>query len=117
MSHTRASHRVSPRLLVCSGLPGPLGRIGVDPPVGFYVLIAETEDEARAIADSDPMHASGLKTYDLKLWSLHESSIIGVGVRASLNGTDSEHSAYWPDMLEEHAKLPVPKPPAAEGSS
>jgi hypothetical protein len=45
--------------------------------------------------------------FQLQLWSLHESSIIGVGVRAMLNGTSAEHSAYWPDAIEEHAKLPT----------
>ena len=45
-------------------------QIGVDPPSGFYVLITESEEEARALADQDPFHKAGLKTYELKKWTV-----------------------------------------------
>ena len=43
--------------------------------------------------------------------------MLGVLTRANLNGTSTEHPAYWPDMVGEHAKLPVPKTAAAEVSA
>ncbi len=76
---------------------GPLGELapGRDP-VGFYVLFTETEEEARAIVEKDPFHVQGLKTYEMHLWNFHESSIIGLGTRAWLNGTDTSYPGYWP---------------------
>ena len=76
---------------------GPLGELapGRDP-VGFYVLFTETEEEARAIVEKDPFHVRGLKTYEMHLWNFHESSIIGLGTRAWLNGTDPSYKGYWP---------------------
>lgn len=82
--------------------------------------------EAVALADSDPMHRQEVKTYQvpstlapapflhdpahadgqIHQWHLHESSVLGVGVRAWLNGNSPEHVAYWPDQIDAHAQLP-----------
>jgi uncharacterized protein YciI len=42
---------------------------------GMIIIRAESQDEATRIADSDPMHASGLRTYTLKRWMLNEGHI------------------------------------------
>jgi uncharacterized protein YciI len=75
---------------------GPLGILGRDEPIGFYILFCGSEEEARGIVEKDPFHARGVKKYQIKLWNFHESSIIGVGVRAWLNGTDTSYKGYWP---------------------
>ena len=74
---------------------GPLGELGKSP-LGMYCLIADSEEEARAIAERDPFHVRGRKTYELHWWTLCESSVLGVGMRAWLNDTDPSFRAYWP---------------------
>lgn len=40
--------------------------------LGLIVIRAENEAEARKIADSDPMHANGMRQYELFQWSINE---------------------------------------------
>ena len=42
---------------------------------GLIIIRAKDEAEARRIADSDPMHASGVRQYELYSWSLNEGRI------------------------------------------
>ena len=42
---------------------------------GLIVIRAKDEAEARSIADSDPMHSSGVREYELYSWSLNEGRI------------------------------------------
>jgi uncharacterized protein YciI len=42
---------------------------------GMFIIRAADAAEARAVADSDPIHARGLRTYTLRLWQLHEGRI------------------------------------------
>lgn len=42
---------------------------------GLIVIRAKDEAEARRIADSDPMHSSGVRAYELYAWSLNEGRI------------------------------------------
>lgn len=42
---------------------------------GLIIIRAEDEAAARKIADSDPMHASGVRVYDIYSWSLNEGRI------------------------------------------
>lgn len=42
---------------------------------GLIIYRAGTIDEARRIADADPMHANGLRTYELRAWLLNEGSL------------------------------------------
>ncbi len=42
---------------------------------GMFILRAKDFSEARAIADADPMHRSGARTYTLRKWRLHEGRI------------------------------------------
>jgi uncharacterized protein len=42
---------------------------------GLIIIRAKDEAEARRIADSDPMHASGVRRYELYCWSLNEGRI------------------------------------------
>jgi uncharacterized protein len=42
---------------------------------GLIIIRAKDEAEARRIADSDPMHASGVRQYELYAWSLNEGRI------------------------------------------
>jgi uncharacterized protein YciI len=42
---------------------------------GLIIIRAKDEVEARRIADSDPMHSSGVRAYELYAWSLNEGCI------------------------------------------
>ncbi|MEO1225398.1 MAG: YciI family protein [Pseudomonadota bacterium] len=42
---------------------------------GLIIYRARSIDEARRVADSDPMHAKGLRTYELRAWLLNEGSL------------------------------------------
>jgi hypothetical protein len=42
---------------------------------GLIIIRAKDEAEARRIADADPMHASGVRRYELYAWSLNEGRI------------------------------------------
>jgi uncharacterized protein YciI len=42
---------------------------------GLLVLRAKSFAEARAVADADPFHARGIRTYRLVPWQVNEGSI------------------------------------------
>ena len=42
---------------------------------GLIIIRAKDEAEARRVADSDPMHSSGVRQYELYTWSLNEGRI------------------------------------------
>ncbi len=77
---------------------GPLFEPEGDPPPkeGMYFIVCNDAAEARAHADSDPFHARGLREYSLLRWRLNESSYIGVGLRAKLNGDEPSNPHYYP---------------------
>jgi uncharacterized protein YciI len=52
---------------------------------GMIIIRAKDEAEARAIADSDPFHVQGYRTYRLERWRLNEGTF-GLRVNYS-NGT------------------------------
>ena len=55
---------------------GPLSNADGSPTgTGMIIIRAETEADARRIADQDPFHSSGLRTYTLQQWSLNEGRI------------------------------------------
>ena len=55
---------------------GPLSNPdGTPTGTGMIIIRAESEAEARRIADQDPFHAKGLRTYTLQQWSLNEGRI------------------------------------------
>ena len=57
---------------------GPLQEEGTPPfpPVaGMIIVRADSFEEARAIADADPMHSSGARTYTLRKWTMNEGSL------------------------------------------
>ena len=43
--------------------------------LGLIVIRAASAEEARRIADSDPMHQAGVRTYTLHEWTLNEGRI------------------------------------------
>ena len=54
---------------------GPMFEQGGKAPVrGMIVIRANSFDEARAIADADPFHIAGLRTYTLDRWIVNEGS-------------------------------------------
>lgn len=65
---------------------GPLVAEGVAAQ-GMIVIRANSPQEARAIADADPMHKLGLRTYSLGVWQINEGTM-SVRVNFS-NGTYS----------------------------
>jgi uncharacterized protein len=46
-----------------------------EPAFGLIIIRASDGDEARRIADRDPMHSSGVRTYDLYRWSMNEGRL------------------------------------------
>ena len=49
--------------------------------VGMIVYRAESLDAARALADADPMHQSGARTFSLRRWMINEGSLtLSVGL-------------------------------------
>lgn len=42
---------------------------------GLIVYRAESLEAARALADADPMHAQGVRTYRLRRWLVNEGSL------------------------------------------
>ena len=45
------------------------------PAFGLVIYRARDEAEARALADADPMHSSGVRAYELYRWSMNEGRI------------------------------------------
>ena len=43
--------------------------------MGMIIYRAASMDEARALADADPMHARGARTYVLRKWLINEGSL------------------------------------------
>lgn len=55
---------------------GPATRPGeTQAAFGLIIVRARDEAEARRIADADPMHATGVRQYDLYSWSLNEGCV------------------------------------------
>lgn len=67
---------------------GPLAE-GEGPPSGhgLTVLRAASADEARAIAERDPFFAHGLRTFELKEWTIMEGTL---GLRVNLSDQSIE---------------------------
>jgi uncharacterized protein YciI len=42
---------------------------------GLIIYRADSMDTARAIADADPMHAQGVRSYTLRKWLINEGSL------------------------------------------
>ena len=67
-----------------------------DRSMGIYVIRAESLDAAKAIADTDPFHAKGLRAYDIYQWEVHQALGIGPftvgGIRAL--AAESTDEAY-----------------------
>lgn len=54
---------------------GPLFPEGSsEPEAGMFIVRAGSFEEARTIADADPLHRAGLRTYTLQKWRLNEGS-------------------------------------------
>jgi hypothetical protein len=53
---------------------GPMANPDGTPAGGLIVIRAKDFAEAKAIADSDPFHKAGLRTYTLRRWTINEGS-------------------------------------------
>lgn len=52
---------------------GPMTDEGEDTPsAGMFMIRAKSWEEARAIADQDPLHKAGLRRYTLHRWRINE---------------------------------------------
>ncbi|MEP3047262.1 MAG: YciI family protein [Roseibium sp.] len=45
------------------------------PSGGMIILRAKSFEEARVIADADPFHAAGLRTYTIRKWMMNEGGM------------------------------------------
>jgi uncharacterized protein YciI len=63
---------------------GPLAETGGGPPTGLGLTVLRARDatEARALAEADPFVANGLRTFELKEWTVMEGSL---GLRVNLS--------------------------------
>ena len=50
--------------------------------MGMILYRAEGFEAARALAEADPMHAAGARTFTLRRWMINEGSI-GINVKLS----------------------------------
>ena len=49
--------------------------------VGLIIYRADSLDEARTLAEGDPMHVSGARTFSLRRWMINEGSLsLSVGL-------------------------------------
>jgi uncharacterized protein len=64
-----------------AGPPGPPNG------AGLTILRAASADEARALADADPFVRNGLRSYELKEWTLMEGTL---GLRVNLSDQSIE---------------------------
>ena len=46
-----------------------------EPAFGLIIIRAGSSEEARQIADRDPMHSAGVRTYTLYQWSMNEGRL------------------------------------------
>lgn len=53
---------------------GPLANEDGTPAGGLIVIRADSFAAARAIAETDPLHKAGLRTYTLRRWTVNEGS-------------------------------------------
>jgi uncharacterized protein len=54
---------------------GPLFEEGSQTPsAGCIIIRAKDFEAARKIADGDPMHANGLRSYEIRRWKINEGS-------------------------------------------
>jgi len=67
---------------------GPLSD-GAGPPsgAGLTILRAASAEEARALAEADPFVTNGLRTYELKEWTIMEGSL---GLKVNLSDQSIE---------------------------
>jgi len=67
---------------------GPLSD-GAGPPsgAGLTILRAASAEEARALAEADPFVANGVRTFDIKEWTIMEGSL---GLRVNLSDQSIE---------------------------
>lgn len=51
--------------------------------IGMIIYRAESMEAARALADGDPMHAKGIRSYTLRKWMINEGSLtLNIGLSA-----------------------------------
>ena len=53
---------------------GPLGNEDGSAAGGMIVIRADSFEAAHAIADRDPLHKAGLRTYTIRRWTVNEGS-------------------------------------------
>jgi len=55
---------------------GPFFEEGNETPSGGLIILrASSYDEARALADADPFHAAGLRSYTIQKWMMNEGGL------------------------------------------
>ncbi|MEM6825183.1 MAG: YciI family protein [Pseudomonadota bacterium] len=67
-----ASHEHEGRLMMAGPLSDETGEEMSG--MGFQIWRAQSWEDARALADGDPMHLSGVKSYEMRRWLINEGS-------------------------------------------
>lgn len=88
---TLPDHLAYQRKLEESGalvLAGPLSDATGEEMIGAGLILyrAASMDDARALADADPMHATGARSYTLRKWLVNEGSLnVSVGLSTGVS--------------------------------
>ncbi len=62
------------------------------PTQGLIIIRADSFKDAKMIADSDPMHANGLRTYTIRRWGLNEGTVnIRVNFQINVSNLNNLH--------------------------
>ena len=66
--------------------------------MGIFVIKAASRKEAEAIADADPFHANGVRTYEMLDWDVHQIMGAGAFSRQAFGSVASDHPERYPSM-------------------
>ncbi|MCO4838380.1 MAG: hypothetical protein KC426_09865 [Oceanospirillaceae bacterium] len=79
------TQEIAGTLAFAGPMSDPTGKLMLG--TGMIVYRASSMDEAKSIADADPMHKTGTRTYVLRKWLINEGSMM-LNVGLSTNKVD-----------------------------
>ncbi len=74
-AHLAYQHEIEQKGIMVAAGPFADDEEKTMPGEGMVIIRADSLEEARAIADADPMHQSGARSYRLRPWCMNEGKI------------------------------------------